>query len=116
MIPMVMVSTISSPCTQARAAKAMVAPGCIWGGKLSETGWSPIEEIGSVRFVASAGDLDGDGLMDTVWGVGARGQEQTSSVRFGSAQGTAIVERNFNFGTPDKVGGQSRLLGVERNM
>ncbi|AZD47343.1 Ig-like domain-containing protein [Pseudomonas chlororaphis] len=77
------------------------------GGKLSETGWSPIEEIGSVRFVASAGDLDGDGLMDTVWGgVGARGQEQTSSVRFGSAQGTAIVERNFNFGTPDKVGGQ----------
>ncbi|AZD34727.1 T1SS secreted agglutinin RTX [Pseudomonas chlororaphis subsp. aurantiaca] len=77
------------------------------GGKLSETGWSPIEKIGSVRFVASAGDLDGDGLMDTVWGgVGARGQEQTSSVRFGSAQGTAIVERNFNFGTPDKVGGQ----------
>ncbi|AZD91383.1 Ig-like domain-containing protein [Pseudomonas chlororaphis] len=87
------------------------------GGKLSETGWSPIEEIGSVRFVASAGDLDGDGLMDTVWGGWvhvAKSRRPVSDLVL--RRELQLLKETSILVLRTKLEAKSRLLGVERNM
>ncbi|WP_271043422.1 Ig-like domain-containing protein [Pseudomonas sp. VB3] len=77
------------------------------GSSLADTGWLPAQaNLASVRFVASAGDLDGDGLADVVLGgVGAYGQGQTSGIRFGTTGTTGAVQSNFSFGAPQNEAG-----------
>ncbi|WP_348984621.1 Ig-like domain-containing protein [Pseudomonas sp. B329] len=71
-----------------------------------EGDWAPTN-LTSARFVASAGDLDGDGLADVVLGgSGAYGQNSTSSIRFGTTGATGAVQSGFNFGAAqNEVGG-----------
>ncbi|WP_276614438.1 Ig-like domain-containing protein [Pseudomonas edaphica] len=74
-------------------------------GSMADTWVS--SNLTSARFVASAGDLDGDGLADVVLGgSGAYGQNSTSSIRFGTTGTTGQVQNGFNFGAAqNEVGG-----------
>ncbi|MFJ2455922.1 Ig-like domain-containing protein, partial [Pseudomonas protegens] len=83
------------------------------GGGISsvEGGWSNYTNLGLSRFVASAGDLDGDGLMDVVLGgSGAKGQNTKSSIRFGTTgdAATGTVLGNFSFGAAQKEANGSK--------
>ncbi|QQZ39520.1 BapA prefix-like domain-containing protein [Pseudomonas sp. SK3(2021)] len=80
------------------------------GGTSVDAGWQKSIFIPDKRpyFVASAGDLDGDGLMDVVFGAkGASGEKSTpkTAIRFGNPLITdkpapADYIEGFTFGTP----------------
>ncbi|WP_329609037.1 Ig-like domain-containing protein [Pseudomonas lactis] len=80
------------------------------GGDSVDAGWKESIYLPDSRpyFVASAGDVDGDGLMDVVFGAkGAAGEDSkpTTTIRFGSPitskdPAMGVFVKDFNFGVP----------------